>query len=120
MSLTVVVTRNVESRYRGFLASALLEVSPGVYVSPNLSKGVRERILSVLTRWHDSLGRGTIVMIYRDTSVSGHLQLRHIGHPPKQIWDADGILLVREILPDAPIPYTEGKLPERGTEELPF
>ena len=42
--MTVVVTRDVESRYRGFLASAMLEVAPGVYVSPDLSNGVRERI----------------------------------------------------------------------------
>lgn len=30
MPLTVVVTRNVESRYRGFLTSVMLEVSAGV------------------------------------------------------------------------------------------
>jgi len=50
MPMTVVVTRDVESRYRGFLASVMLEIAPGVYVSPNLSAGVRERIWSVLSR----------------------------------------------------------------------
>ena len=45
MAMTVVVTRNVEARYRGFLASAMLEVAPGVYVAPEMSKG--ERIWSV-------------------------------------------------------------------------
>ena len=39
MPMTVVVTRDVEARYRGFLASVMLEVAPGVYVSPNLSRG---------------------------------------------------------------------------------
>ena len=36
--MTVVVTVNVEGRYRGFLASVMLEIAPGVYTSPeNLS-----------------------------------------------------------------------------------
>ena len=35
MPMTVVVTRDVEARYRGFLASAMLEIAPGVYVSPD-------------------------------------------------------------------------------------
>ena len=41
MALTVVITRDVEDRYRGFLASAMLEVAPGVYASPTLSAGAR-------------------------------------------------------------------------------
>lgn len=32
MSLTVVVTRDVQNRYRGFLGSVMLEVSAGVYI----------------------------------------------------------------------------------------
>ncbi len=95
--MTVVVTRSVQGRYRGFLASAMLEVSPGVYVSPDLSKGVRERIWLVLFRWYSSLGCGSIVMIYRDRKSSGNLRLRHLGDPPKEVWDADGVLLVRRI-----------------------
>ena len=51
MPMTIVVTRDVESRYRGFLASVMLEVSPGVYVSPDLSSGVRERIWAVINDW---------------------------------------------------------------------
>ena len=120
MPMTVVVTRNVEGRYRGFLASAMLEISPGVYVSPDLSKGVRERIWSVLAGWHGSLGRGRIVMIYRDTSVSGDLQLRHLGHPPKRIWDADGVLLVARIRSGTPTPPTDASSSRWGDEDLPF
>ena len=51
MPLTVVVTRNVESRYRGFLTSVMLEVSAGVYVAPNMSHGVRDRTWSVISDW---------------------------------------------------------------------
>ena len=35
----VIVTINVEGRYRGFLASAMLEIAPGVYTSPNMTSG---------------------------------------------------------------------------------
>ena len=95
--MTVVVTRDVESRYRGFLASAMLEVAPGVYVSPELSKGVRERIWTVISTWYDVLNRGAVVMMWRDGTASGGLALRHLGDPHKEIRDADGVLLVKRL-----------------------
>ena len=49
MSLTVVVVRDVDDRYRGFLASTMLEVSPGVFTSPRLSRRVREQVWDVLS-----------------------------------------------------------------------
>ena len=93
--MTVVVTRDVEARYRGFLASAMLEIAPGVYVSAGMSQGVRSRIWGILEGWYVSLGRGSIVMVWRDGSKSGGLNLRHLGIPPKEIRDADGVLLVK-------------------------
>ena len=95
--MTVVVTRDVELRYRGFLASAMLEVAPGVYVSPDLSHGVRERIWTVVSTWYDVLNRGAVVMMWRDSTASGGLALRHLGDPPKEIRDADGVLLVKRL-----------------------
>ena len=95
MPMTVIVTRDVEARYRGFLASIMLEVAPGVYVSPNLTSGVRERIWAVIEDWYGHLRRGAIVMIWRDRTVDGDLALRHLGNPPKEIIDCDGILLVK-------------------------
>lgn len=41
--MTVVVTVNVESRYRGFLASTMLEIAPGVYTSPQMTREREER-----------------------------------------------------------------------------
>jgi len=49
--MTVVVTRNVSGRTRGFLASCMLEVAPSVYCAPRMSKGVRDRVKSVLDDW---------------------------------------------------------------------
>ena len=54
MPMTVVVTRNVAPRYRGFLASVMLEIAPGVYTSPRMSRAVRERVWEVLTGWFDT------------------------------------------------------------------
>ena len=95
MPLAMIVTRNVESRYRGFLTSLMLEVAPGVYVGPDISDGVRSRIWDVLSGWWMALGIGSIVMIWRDTNAVGKLRIETLGEPPKQIVDADGILLVK-------------------------
>jgi CRISPR/Cas system-associated endonuclease Cas1 len=48
MSMTVIATRNVEPKVRGFLASVMLEVGPGVYCAPRISPAVRDRIWSVM------------------------------------------------------------------------
>lgn len=93
--MTMVVTRDVEMRYRGFLTSVMLEVAPGVYVAPDLSAGVRERTWTVLRSWHEALGRGAIVMVWRDATATGDLAMAMLGEPPKEIVDADGILLVK-------------------------
>ena len=93
--MTVVVTINVEARFRGFLASTMLEIAPGVYTSPKLTSGIRERVWDVLTRWHDELGNGSIVMTWRDPAAVGEQRIRTLGEAPKTIVDADGIYLVR-------------------------
>ena len=93
--MTVIVTVNVEARYRGFLASAMLEIAPGVYTSPNMTSGIRERIWEVLRRWYYELGQGAIVMTWRDPSGVGDQQVRTLGEAPKEIVDADGVYLVK-------------------------
>ena len=80
MPMTVVVTRDVEGRYRGFLSSVMLEIAPGVYTSPKMSRAVRQRVWKVLEGWYGQLGRGAIVLTWQDSSVSGGqgLSLIHI------------------------------------------
>lgn len=94
MSLTVIVTRDVEMRYRGFLSSIMLEVSPGVYISPEMSAAVRNRVWSVMTDWWSNLGHGSLTMVWRDPKAVGKVGIEILGDPPKKIVDADGILLV--------------------------
>ena len=93
--MTVVVTVNVEQRYRGFLASAMLEIAPGVYTSPQMTGGIRTRVWDVLSRWHSQMGEGSIVMTWRDPSAVGEQRILTLGDSPKTIVDADGVLLVK-------------------------
>lgn len=95
MPMAIVVTRNLEARYRGFLTSIMLEVGPGVYVAPNLSASVRTRVWDVLSDWWATLGSGSIVLVWGDANAAGGLRIATLGEPPKEIVDADGILLVR-------------------------
>ena len=95
MPLTIVVTRNVEDRYRGFLASTMLEISTGVYAGPKITRGVRERIWTVMTDWHNELRTGSILMVWRDSSAPGHLGILSLGEPSRILVDIDGLLLVK-------------------------
>ncbi len=95
MPLTIIVTRDVEMRYRGFLTSIMLEVSPGVYVAPDLSAAVRARVWSVVADWWLALGRGSLTMVWRDSAAVGSLRIETLGEPAKMIVDADGVLLVK-------------------------
>ena len=93
--MTVVVTVNVEGRYRGFLASVMLEIAPGVYTSPDMTSGIRDRVWDVLVRWHNEIGNGSIVMTWRNPTSMSQQSIRSLGNPPKEIVDADGVYLVK-------------------------
>jgi CRISPR-associated protein Cas2 len=99
MPLCVVVTRDVEGRYRGFLGSAMLELAPGVYAHPRMSAGVRDRLWDVLQDWYSQLAKGSLVMCFAETAAAGAMGLRTLGEPPKTVIDHEGVLLVRRALP---------------------
>ena len=104
MPMAMVVTRNVEARYRGFLTSVMLEVAPGVYVAPDLSAGVRTRVWNVLSVWWSALRTGSVVLVWRDTKAVGNLRIQTLGEPLKEIVDADGVLLVKRHSGDTALP----------------
>lgn len=95
MALTVLITRDVDDRYRGFLASAMLELAPGVYASPSLSAKAREKIWAVVCDWHGQLQRGSLVLFYPDRQADGGLAVRHLGTPPREAIRLDGVMLTR-------------------------
>ena len=93
--MTVIVTVNVDARYRGFLASAMLEIAPGVYTAPRMTSGIRERVWDVLADWYYELGQGAIVMTWQDSAAVGEQRIRTLREAPKEIVDADGVYLVK-------------------------
>src|SRR6516225_3446798 len=95
MPMTTIVVRDVADRYRGFLASIMPEVAPGVFVSAELSRGVRERLWTVLSGWWSAVPGGSIVMIWRDDNAAGRLGLMTLGLPVRELADLDGVLTVR-------------------------
>jgi CRISPR-associated protein Cas2 len=95
MALVTIVTRDVANRFRGFLASVMLEAAPCTYVSPRMSKGVRERVWRVMTDWHTAEPGGSIVMIWRDREATGGVGVAHLGVPAKTLIELDGMWIAR-------------------------
>lgn len=100
MSMTVVVTRNVSARTRGFLASVMLELAPGVYSAPRLSPTVRDRVWKVLQEWFANEQDASVVMLWQDREMPGGQAVRALGTPPIRLVDVDGLLLARRPLLD--------------------
>lgn len=96
MSMTVAVTRNVSPRIRGFLASTMLELGPGVYSAPRLSKAVRERMWKVLNDWFMVEQDASIVLIWADTNQPGGQSVRVLGLPPVKFVDLGGLLVTHK------------------------
>ena len=94
--MTVVVTRNVPDRYRGFLASCMLELAPGVYASPHMSEAVRERVWAVCCEWAGALPNdGGVLMTWREKQAPSGQAVRVLGWPKKDFVELDGMWLDR-------------------------
>lgn len=98
MALTVIVTRDVTYRFRGFLASVMLEIAAGVYIAPRMTKGVRGRVWKVMSEWHGEEATGSIVMVWRDTTQTGSVGIEALGTPPKELVELDGLWITRRSL----------------------
>lgn len=94
--MTVVITRDVAPRFRGFLASCMLEIGPGVYTAPRMSPAVRQRVWSVLNEWFGELGGGSIVMTWLDPSAVGGQQVAALGYPAYEMSSHDGVFLAKK------------------------
>jgi CRISPR-associated protein Cas2 len=95
MALVTIVVRDVADRCHGFLASVMLEVSPNVFISPRMSAGIRQRTWIVLNEWHGQEPRGSMVMIWRDLAATGGVGIAHLGEPPRDIIELDGMWVTR-------------------------
>jgi CRISPR-associated protein Cas2 len=94
--MVVIVTRNVPDRYRGFLASCMLEIAPGVYTSPRMSRAVRERVWAVCCEWAEIVpDDGGVLMTWRERASPSGQALLTLAWPKKEIVEHDGIWLDR-------------------------
>jgi CRISPR-associated protein Cas2 len=98
--MTVVVTRDVAYRFRGFLASCMLEIAPGVYTSSDMNPRVRERIWEVLQQWFFDIGGGSIVMTWSDPKSSTGQGVSILGLPPINLVNYDGMVLCAQRIRD--------------------
>jgi len=93
--MVVVVTNNVAYRFRGFFASCMLEIAPGVYTAPRMSKGIRERVWQVLSDWYSVAKSGSILMTWQDPGEPGSQGISTLGFPQNKIIEYDDLHLVR-------------------------
>lgn len=91
MPFTVIATRDTTSRERGLIASCMLEVAPCTYVAPAMSARTRDRLWSLLGKWHRSGAGGGIVMVWSDREAG--LKVAKLGPMPVEIVDWDGLLV---------------------------
>lgn len=96
MPMTIVVTRNVSDRTRGFLASSMLELSAGVYSGPRLSAAVRQRIWTVLQDWWPYEKDASVIMIWAEKSVPCGQAVLTLGSTPVELCEVDGVVLARK------------------------
>lgn len=67
------------------------ELAAGVYVAPDLTRAVRERIWTVLSEWWDAVPGGSILMAFPDKESAGRLGIYTLGIPPVKLADLDGL-----------------------------
>lgn len=120
MSMTVVVTRNVEARVRGFLASTMLEIASGVYTSPDLDTGVRERIWEVFEKWGVGTRGDSVVMTWPDGSAAGGQVVRTLGELGCELYEASTLVLMRRELSQSDIRSLITLEILQGGDKVPF
>jgi CRISPR-associated protein Cas2 len=102
--MTVIVTRDVVPRFRGFLASCMLEIGPGVYTGPRMTRAVRDRVWMVLEKWFGETGGGSIVLTWNEPAMPGGQDIRTLGLPPIDLVLQNGVILARRRLQEVAEP----------------
>jgi CRISPR-associated protein Cas2 len=106
MPMTVVVSRNLPDRFRGFLASCMCEVAPGVYTAPRMTAAVRERVWVVLADWFQSEPDQGLLMTWPDSTRPGGQAIETLGWPRQELEEHGGVFLsrrsARALAPDSP------------------
>ncbi len=93
--MTVLVTRNASGRVRGYLASCMCEIAPGIYTAPRMSAAVRRRIWRVMEDWHRPGQEESVVMTWRSPREPGGQSILTLGVPRTTVLERDGMFLTR-------------------------
>ena len=90
----MIITRKVSDKIRGFLASSMLEIESGIYVSSLSSPVVRERIIGVLESWVKM--EEFVLIVFVDAKKPGGFSFKSFGKSDFStisIKEVDGLLL---------------------------
>ncbi len=98
MPLTVVITRDVEDRYRGFAGLGDARAGPRRLRAAADERGRARPHLGGGRGMAHRLRRGSIVMCWAEPASAGGLGLSVLGEPPKDVVAHDSTLLVRRVL----------------------
>lgn len=94
MAMMLAVTRNVPDRFGGFLASCMLEVAPGVYITPKTSSAVRDRIRHVMSKWSYLMpDKSGLLLLWQDSQAPSGLAMESFGWPKKELREFGGCWL---------------------------
>ncbi len=85
MAMTVVVTRNASGRMKGYLASCMCEVAPGVYTAPTMSTSVRTHVWNTLESWWSPRMDIGVVMTWPDKNAPGNQRILTLGSPATEL-----------------------------------
>ena len=107
MTMTIVVTCNSPERFRGFLASCMCEIAPGVYTGPRMAASVRERVWSVLVDWFRPAAEHAILMTWPEPNLPGGQAVRVLGIPRTDLCDHHGVFLTKREIGEAEIAELE-------------
>lgn len=94
--MIVIITVNVPERTNGYLSSIMLEVNPGVFVSPNISRSVLEKTWNIVSGWWHENGTGNLLMMKTNKDLPGNIELRYAGSSRRKIVTLDDILCVEK------------------------
>ncbi len=92
--MTIVVLERAKPGLRGHLTRWMLEVRAGVFVG-TVSSRVREHLWDVI---EEKVGDGSALLIWSAATEQG-FAMRSIGDNGREIFDNEGLLLVRARVP---------------------
>lgn len=94
MTFAVIQFANKPARFKGFLASVMLEIAPNTFVAPRFKRAALDRVWEVLRDWHAAAPEGYVIALIGSSEPRGVPEIRTLGLPPRTILEQDEMLLL--------------------------